>query len=180
MRDYARIENDIVVELLTLDDAADITTMFHPDLVWMEVTGTGAQLGWVVSGSTVVPPGAPPPPPKDELAAYSAMRRGGKASGGVTIAGLLFYSDPTARNTLANAYDYSVANPGYITNWKLLDGTFAALNESQLQHAWQEMGTFVQDCFTCESDNLADINAGTMTTLAEIDASYAAISTSRP
>jgi hypothetical protein len=181
MRDYARIENDIVVELISLDDSADITTLYHPDLIWIEVTGVaGVALGWVVVGGTVQPPPPPPPPTKDELTAYSAKQRYATASFNVTIAGLLFYSDPVARNTLANAHDYAVANPGYVADWKLADGTFAQLDEAALNNATQQMATFVQECFTCESTNLAAINAGTMTTTAEIDAAYAAISTTRP
>jgi hypothetical protein len=155
--------------------------MFHPDLVWMEVTGTsGVAIGWVVSGSTVIPPPPPPPPTKPELKAYSANQRYGKASFGVSIGGLPYFSDPVARNTLGSAHDYAVANPGHITNWKLADGTFFPLDEAGLAHALQQMATFVQDCFTCESNNVTAINNGTMTTKAEIDASYAAISTTRP
>ena len=177
MRDYARIENNIVVEIISLDDAIDITTAFHPSLQFMEVTGiAGVEVGWVVSGSTVVPPGPLPPPTKPELIAYSANARFNKASGGVTVAGAPYYSDPTARNTLASAHDYAVANPGHITDWKLADGTFIQLDEPTLAHSLQQMATFVQSCFTCESTSLTAINSGTMTTIAQVDAAYAAIS----
>jgi hypothetical protein len=177
MRDYARIENDIVVELLQLDDAVDIATAFHPSLQFIEVTGvSGAAIGWVVSGNTVVPPGPPPAPSKTELLAYNANARFARASGGVSIAGLPYFSDPTARNTIGSAHDYAVANPGHITDWKLADGTFTQLNEVQLAHALQQMATFVQSCFTCESNNQAAINGGSMTSYAQINAAFAAIS----
>jgi hypothetical protein len=38
------------------------------------------------------------------------------------------------------------------------------------------MATFVQACFTCESNTLTAINGGSITTLAQIDAAFAAIS----
>ena len=61
MRQYARIENDMVVELLELADDVEVADCFHPDLTFMEVTEGGAAIGWVVSGGVVGPP--PPPPP---------------------------------------------------------------------------------------------------------------------
>jgi hypothetical protein len=177
MRDYARIENDIVVELLQLDDAVDIATAFHPSLQFIEVTGVaGVQLGWVVSGNTVVPPGPPPAPSKTELLAYNGTARANRASGGVTVTGLPYWSDPVARNAVTSAHDYAVANPGHITDWKLADGTFTQLNEVQLANVLQQMATFVQSCFTCESNNQTAINGGSMTSYAQIDAAFAAIS----
>lgn len=180
MRDYARIENNTVVEIVSLEDAVDIATAFHPDLVFMEVTGvSGVAVGWIVSGNTVVPP-TPVPPSKAELIAYSALARQGRASGNVTIVGKLYFSDPVSRNTITSAHDYAVANPGHITDWKLADGTFVQLDEPALAHAVQQMATFVQACFTCESTNLTAINGGSITTTAEIDAAFAAISNVYP
>jgi hypothetical protein len=111
-----------------------------------------------------------------DLAAYAAYVRYNHASGGVTIAGQPYFTDPVARNTVGSAHDYAVANPGHITDWKLADGTFTQLNETQLAHVLQEIATFVQACFTCESTTLNGINGGTITTKAEIDAAFAAIS----
>jgi hypothetical protein len=46
MKTYARVYNGIVRELLSTD--GDITKMFHPDLVWIDVTGFDPrpQEGW--------------------------------------------------------------------------------------------------------------------------------------
>ena len=62
--------------------------------------------------------------------------------------------------------------------WKLADGvTFIPLDKTQDAHAVQEMSRrFVQSCFTCESQMSAGITDGTITTLAQIDAAFAAIS----
>jgi hypothetical protein len=54
------------------------------------------------------------------------------------------------------------------------------LDEPGLAHILQEMATFVQSCFSCESNTLSDINGGTITTMAEIDAAFAAISNVLP
>jgi hypothetical protein len=118
--------------------------------------------------------------PAGSLQSYNPDARYRKASGGVTIAGNPYLTDPVSRNTVSSAHDYAVANPGHVTDWKLADGTFIQLTEAQLAHVLQEMATFVQSCFTCESTNAAAIAGGTMTTIAQIDAAYAAISNTFP
>jgi hypothetical protein len=111
-----------------------------------------------------------------DLTFYAADARYRRAGGGVTIAGKPYLSDPVARNTVDSAHTYAVNNPGHITDWKLADGTFIQLNETQLAHVLQEMATFVQSCFTCESNTVAGITGGTITTRAQVDAAFAAIS----
>jgi hypothetical protein len=111
-----------------------------------------------------------------DLTYYAADARFRRASGGVTIAGKPYLSDPVSRNTVASAHDYAVANPGHITDWKLADGTFIQLDEPGLAHVLQEMATFVQSCFTCESTTATGINGGSITTRAQVDAAFAAIS----
>ena len=115
-----------------------------------------------------------------QLVAYSADARYRKASGGCTIGGMPYLTDPVARNTVASAHDYAVANPGHITDWKLADGAFVQINEAELAHVLQEMATFVQSCFTCESNTLSGINGGTITNVAAIDAAFDAISNVLP
>lgn len=114
-----------------------------------------------------------------DLHAYAAFARYNHASGGVTISSISavpFMSDPVSRNTVDSAHNYAVANPGHITDWKLSDGSFIQLTEAQLATVLQQIATFVQSCFTTESTIAADIIGGTVTTQAEIDAAFAAIS----
>ncbi|WP_082928700.1 hypothetical protein [Cupriavidus gilardii] len=49
MKTYARVYEGIVMELFSTD--GDIGEMFHPDLVWIDVTGTQPQPkeGWTYS-----------------------------------------------------------------------------------------------------------------------------------
>ena len=118
--------------------------------------------------------------PAGSLQSYNADARYRKASGGVTIGGKPYLSDPVSRNTVDSAHTYAVNNPGHITDWKLADGTFIQLDEPALAHVLQQMATFVQSCFTCESTNIAGITGGTLTTIAQIDAAFAAISNVLP
>ena len=114
-----------------------------------------------------------------DLAAYAAYVRYNRASGGVKITSLSavpFLTDPTSRNTVNSAYQYAVANPAHITEWKMSDGTFIQLTNTQIATVNNDMTTFVQSCFACESTTLNGINGGTITTMAQVDAAFAAIS----
>jgi hypothetical protein len=116
--------------------------------------------------------------PAGTLRTYAADARYRKASGGLTmtsISSVPFLTDPVARNTLANANEYAKVTP-HTTDWKLSDGSFIPLSPAQLATATSNMANFVQACFTKESQTLASINSGTITTIAQIDAAFAAIS----
>jgi hypothetical protein len=108
---------------------------------------------------------------------YNADARYRRASGGLiisSISSVAFFSDPVARNTLANANEYAKATP-HNTDWKFSDGSFTSLTPAQLATATAAMAAFVQSCFTKESENLTAINGGSMTTIAQIDAAFAAV-----
>lgn len=117
----------------------------------------------------------PPGTPKT----YAADVRYRKASGGVIVTSLSsvpFLSDPVSRNTIANALEYIKTTPGSTVNWKMSDGSFIVLNETQLDKAVTAIASFVQSCFTKESEMVAGIDGGSITTLAQIDSAFAAIS----
>ena len=134
---------------------------------------------WLWNGTTMAQP-AVGQYTKAQLQGYSADARYRRASGGCTVAGKPYTTDPMSRNAMDGAHRYAVAHPGYITNWKLADGTFNPMDEAALADLTTEIATFVQDCFTCESTNLTAINGGTMTTIAQIDAAYASVSNVLP
>jgi hypothetical protein len=61
MRTYARIQNGVVAE--TLKTSSDITTMFNPALVWVDVTSQAqVREGWHFDGEQFAPPPEPAPP----------------------------------------------------------------------------------------------------------------------
>lgn len=137
---------------------------------------------WLFAAPSFIQP-TPTTYTKPQLLAYSADARNRHATDGVIITSLSqvpFLTDSTSRNTVNSAYQYAQANPAHITNWKLTDGTFIQLSNTQMATLNNNITTFVQSCFTCESTNLTGINGGTITTLAAIDAAYAAISNVLP
>lgn len=54
MKTYARIVDGKVAELFQTAD--DITKMFHPDLVWTDVTGKAVEPGWDYADGIAKPP----------------------------------------------------------------------------------------------------------------------------
>ena len=61
MKTYARIQDGLIVELLTTD--GNISTMFNPTLVWLDVSSqSGIAEGWSFDGENFVPPAAPASP----------------------------------------------------------------------------------------------------------------------
>lgn len=137
---------------------------------------------WMFTAPSFIQP-TPTTYSKEQLAAYSADARNRHATGGLTITSLSpvpFLTDATSRNTINSGYQYAQANPAHITNWKMTDGTFIPLSNTQMATLNNDVTVFVQSCFTCESTTLASINSGSITTLAAIDAAYAAISNTVP
>jgi hypothetical protein len=45
MKTYARVENQVVAEIITTTQT--IGELFHPALRWVEVTGQSVQVGWI-------------------------------------------------------------------------------------------------------------------------------------
>jgi hypothetical protein len=68
MKTYARIEGNVVRELVTT--GTDIATLFHPSLSWADVTGNDVQVGWVAAagGGFAAPPAPQPVPMPPRLA----------------------------------------------------------------------------------------------------------------
>ena len=77
IRDYIRVYDGRVAEFLSTD--GDITTMFPPDMIWVDVTETpGIQYNWVATetdGSWSFAPYVPPPPTPTEILAAAITER---------------------------------------------------------------------------------------------------------
>jgi uncharacterized protein DUF4376 len=113
---------------------------------------------------------------KPQLIAYTADARWRKQTGGINVTGVDYRTDRVSSNERNNAYNYSQANPGYVFDWKLPDGSFVTLDQAAMTKVTMAESTFIQNCFTKENATVTSINGGTITTLAEIDAAFAAVS----
>ncbi len=118
-----------------------------------------------------VPP-EPEPEPVD-LVAYAADRRWQREVGGLMFAGFHFATDDRSKMMIIGARAAAAAAPDFTTEWKLPGGfvtldadTIIAISDAVLAH--------VAESFAAEAQVLAAIDAGAITTTAEIDAAFAA------
>lgn len=77
MRRYGRVDQDRIVEFFETD--GDISQMFHPSIIWAEVTNNPeVQLGWVATktdGVWTFAEYVPPPPTEQELIAKAQQQK---------------------------------------------------------------------------------------------------------
>lgn len=118
------------------------------------------------------------------LTYYTANARYLRAGGGVTVTSLSsvpFLTDPTNRNIVNSAWNYSTSQTGtWSVQWKMQDGSFVLLSKAQMQTLALDMSNYVEKCFACEHDTVAAISAGTITTRQQVDNAFAAISNVYP
>lgn len=135
MKSYARIDDGIVLELFSTD--LDITTLFHPDMTWIDISElevTPAE-GWTFDGSIFAEP-VPPVPTVAELALQAIAKRdallanANEATAGMAdayIAGMLDEADTAVFRAYA-AYKLKLnkidKQPGYpsIIDWPSIPG----------------------------------------------------------
>lgn len=140
-----------------------------PGFIAVDATGLTAYAGcgWTLADGFSEPGSAPPS--KADLIAYTADRRWRVETGGIVVGGVPVATDDRSKIMIIGARVKANANPEFETAWKtaegfiLLDGpTLIAISDAVLAH--------VDACFAAEAAVLADIEAGTITTTAEIDA----------
>jgi len=63
-------------------------------------------------------------------------------------------------------------NPNFTAQWKQTDGTFLLLNATQLLKLNENIQNYIETCYNTEKSCCDQIDAGTMTTTAQIDAAF--------
>jgi hypothetical protein len=113
------------------------------------------------------------------LTYYTADARWRRRNSGIIVTSLspvAFMSDDASVNDINASYNYAQANTSATFQWKMSDGSFTTLNNAKITTLHNDTLNYVQSCFTCESNTINSINGGTITTMAEVDAAFAAIS----
>lgn len=111
-----------------------------------------------------------------DLAAYAATVRWLVETGGIMVGGAPITTDRESQAMISGAHAYVQANPSATIKWKTMAG-FATLSAEQITALALAVGTHVQSCFSKEAEVAAAIQAGSITTMAEIDAAFAAVVT---
>jgi len=108
------------------------------------------------------------PPSREELAAYAADRRWRAETGGIAVDGLTIATDRESQAMISNAVQ-TAERTGQSINYKA-GGVFVTLTPEQIIGLALTVAVHVQASFAAEAAVVADIDAGTITTIAQIDA----------
>ncbi len=132
MRKYARIDDRKVAELFDTD--GDISTMFHPDLDWVEVKkgdGPVAQ-GWSYNGQF-----SPPPVPVIYQRAEWKLRRAEQVASikVTTRAGHIFDGDEESQGRMARSILVLQTVPGSTVTWIMADNSVYEVDIAELTEA---------------------------------------------
>lgn len=114
-----------------------------------------------------------PTPTAADLVTHAAQRRWEKEAGGITLSGLVVHTDDRSKIMISGARVAAEADPNFTTQWKGADGSFVTLDAAMIVAISNAVSTHVSNCFALEAQVLAQIEAGTITTAAEIDAAFA-------
>ena len=150
------------------------------DGAWSLEQGHAGEVWFTVDGAPIVveagvDPAArgltrdPPPPTPAALKAYLADRRRRAVDAGVMVNGVPFRTDRDSRSDLVGAIVWAGLYPAGVRQW-LTPAGWVDLTSQQLVAAGVAVATHVQDCFDRQAVLEAEIDAGTITTPAEIDA----------
>src|SRR5262249_17451029 len=114
---------------------------------------------------------------RDDLKHYAASIRYKKEAGPLTTdlgGGVTVILDTTvaSQSKMSSAAQQAQVNPNFTVNWKQVDGTFVLLNASQILKMNENVRDYIQTCYNTEMDCASQIQAGTITTRAEVDAIF--------
>lgn len=123
---------------------------------------------WEAAGGVRTPYAAP----AVDLVAYAARKRWDREVGGVSVGGVAVATDDRSKMMVLGARMAAVADPGFTTRWKTLEGAFVDLSSAQIVAISDAVLAHVDACFALEATVLADIAAGEITTAAEVDAAF--------
>lgn len=103
-----------------------------------------------------------------DLTAYAAHRRWLAETGGIVVAGTAIATDRESQALIMGARLYAQATPDTSFQFKAAAG-FVTLDGADIEAVALAVAAHVQACFAVEAGVRADIEAGTITTLSQVD-----------
>ncbi len=116
-----------------------------------------------------VPPPPAPPPGTADLKAAAAAKRWAVETGGIAVGGATIDTSRESQTMIAGAYAYVQAQPATTVEYKTASG-WVTLDAAAMTAIALAVGAHVQACFAAERGVCEAIDAGTITTLAAVDA----------
>ena len=125
---------------------------------------------WLFNAPSFIQP-TPTTYTSEQLAAYAGEVRWQAEVTGVS-GGTSYRTDRLSRALLNTTLAYVRANTSATVEWKALDGTFHTLDATEMETFNNDVNVHVESCYASEKTCKVDIDAGTVTTLAQIDAVF--------
>lgn len=107
-----------------------------------------------------------------QLANYNSDARVRKVNGGMVAAGVPVETDDRSRQFIADAARQAQADPTFTTKWFGSDGNFYNVTNAQLIEMSATVNNHTNQCYLTFDVANDDILAGTLKTIADIDARY--------
>ncbi|MDR3473316.1 MAG: DUF4376 domain-containing protein [Devosia sp.] len=111
---------------------------------------------------------APYVAPSVDLKTVAADKRWQVETGGITVSGAAIPTDRASQAMITGAVAFAQLNSDASIDFKA-GGGFVTLTAAQMIAVGQAVGAHVQACFAAEKAIDADIDAGTITTAAQVD-----------
>lgn len=108
------------------------------------------------------------------LDVYAAACRFRKETGGIVINGAMIATDRESQAMINGAFNYVSVNPDKVISYKA-GNKFVSLTSDEVKAVAGAVGGHVQACFDKEAFVLAQIAAGAISSVQDIDAAFAAI-----
>lgn len=164
MKRAAIIAAGTVANLVKVDPAA----LPEIDGLHLVPDGVPVAIGWAFDGTVFTPPAAAAPT-VTELKARAAARRWAAETGGITVDGAAIDTSRESQAMIAGAHAYAAAVLSATVDFKASAG-WVTLDAAAITGIALAVGAHVQACFAVERQVDAAIDAGTLTTFAEIEA----------
>ena len=167
---HARLRDGIVREILQpLAEGTSLDQLYPPAmLASIRPCGPEVDIGWIWNGEAFSPPEADVPSLK-KLTDYAARKRWKVETGGIVVGGIAVNTDRASQSMITGAFVFSQQNPSTVVKFKARAG-FVDLDAATVGVIAAAVGAHVQAAFAVESNVVAAIDAGTITTTAEINA----------
>lgn len=163
MTNIALIAGGKVANVLTVGTGWESV---FPDAV---TAGEGVKIGMLYDGQSFTAP-APAELGQPDLLSYAALKRYEAEVGGTTVFGFPLRTGREDRTLIYEAEASANADAGFATTWIAADGTAHDLSAEMVFTLAAAARTHVAACFGAYATVAAEIAAGTITTMAEIDA----------
>lgn len=113
------------------------------------------------------------PPTMAELVAYASSARYAKEIGGIVVAGVPVATDDRSKQMILGARVAADTDPDFSTLWVGADGNIYPVTAAAMITISNAVLAHVAACFTLFASVKTQIDVGTITTTAQIDAAFA-------